>query len=393
MAGFSLDYPNNIQEFRMISHRLLTWMGCISLVVAASLPEMPARAEPGKTKLPETAVPLNRDIPRHRLINERAQKGNVDLIFIGDSITEGWETGGKEVWKKYYEPRKAMNAGISGDRTQHVLWRLDNGNVEKLAPRLAVLMIGTNNFGMNSAEEIATGIKAIVEKLRATLPSTKVLVLGVFPRGETPDDPLRVTNIAVNALIKNLGDDKLVHYLNINDILLNADGSQDREIMPDLVHLTPKGYQRWADAIEPKVAELLDEKTNTEAAFPKRPEGAGPIDKDAPKKFTATKSGLKYRILRKGADAAPKSTATVKVNYEGWLNDGTVFDSSYDRGDATSFPLNAVIAGWTEGLQLVGKGAMIELEIPAHLGYGERGRPGIPPNATMHFLVELLEIE
>lgn len=377
----------------MICRWFFAWAGCVGLVATASLSGTIALGDPVQPQSPETAVPLNRDIPRHKLINERAQKGNLDLIFIGDSITEGWETGGKDVWKKFYEPRKAMNAGISGDRTQHVLWRLENGNVDKLSPKLAVLMIGTNNFGNNTAAEIALGIKAIVDKLRAKLPSTRVLVLGVFPRGETTDDPLRVKNVAVNALIKDLGDGKMVHYLNINESLLNADGSQNREIMPDLVHLAPKGYQLWADAIEPKIAELLDEKTSAEAAFPELPKGAGPIDKDASKKFTATKSGLKYRILRKGGDAAPKATDTVKVNYAGWLDDATIFDSSYDRGDPTSFPLGAVIAGWTEGLQLVGKGGMIELEIPSKLGYGERGRPGIPGNATMHFLVELLEIE
>src|SRR5262245_19800238 len=93
-----------------------------------------------------TMVPLDRNIERHALINNRARQGKVDLLFIGDSITEGWEGNGKDVWQKRYGTRQAMNAGISGDRTQHVLWRLDHGNVEKLSPKLVVLMIGTNNF-------------------------------------------------------------------------------------------------------------------------------------------------------------------------------------------------------------------------------------------------------
>jgi FKBP-type peptidyl-prolyl cis-trans isomerase FkpA len=128
-------------------------------------------------------------------------------------------------------------------------------------------------------------------------------------------------------------------------------------------------------------------------ASPKLPAGAGQIDADAPKALVATPSGLKYRVLRKGAGDMPKATSTVKVHYHGWLDDGKVFDSSYERRDPIAFPLNQVIPGWTEGMQLVAPGGMIELEIPAKIGYGERGAPPvIPPNATLHFLVELLEV-
>ncbi|MFM8497972.1 MAG: FKBP-type peptidyl-prolyl cis-trans isomerase [Planctomycetia bacterium] len=126
---------------------------------------------------------------------------------------------------------------------------------------------------------------------------------------------------------------------------------------------------------------------------PQLPAGAGAIDAAAPKAFTTTGSGLQYRVLRQGAGTKPKATNTVKVNYHGWLDDGKVFDSSYSRGEAIEFPLNGVIPGWTEGMQLVGQGGMIELLIPASLGYGVRGAPPvIPPNATLHFLVELLEV-
>ncbi|MFM7109324.1 MAG: FKBP-type peptidyl-prolyl cis-trans isomerase [Planctomycetaceae bacterium] len=127
--------------------------------------------------------------------------------------------------------------------------------------------------------------------------------------------------------------------------------------------------------------------------FPKLPAGAGEMDKDAPKILAATPSGLQYRVLRKGAGEAPKATSTVKVNYHGWLDDGKVFDSSYARREPIEFPLNGVIPGWTEGMQLVAPGGMIELSIPGKLGYGDRGVPGtIPPGATLHFLVELLEV-
>ena len=128
--------------------------------------------------------------------------------------------------------------------------------------------------------------------------------------------------------------------------------------------------------------------------FPELPKGAGQIDKDAAKNFTEAKSGLKYRILRKGAGAAPKATNTVRVHYHGWLDNGKVFDSSYRRNEDISFGLNQVIKGWTEGMQLVGAGGMIELQIPSALGYGDRGAPpDIPPKATLHFLVELIDVK
>ena len=130
-----------------------------------------------------------------------------------------------------------------------------------------------------------------------------------------------------------------------------------------------------------------------EVPLPKLPAGAGKMDDDAPKKFQTTGSGLKYRILRKGTGANPAATSKVKVHYHGWLDDGKVFDSSYERREPIEFGLNQVIKGWTEGMQLVGKGGMIELEIPSNLGYGDRGAGGaIPPKATLHFLVELLEV-
>jgi FKBP-type peptidyl-prolyl cis-trans isomerase len=127
---------------------------------------------------------------------------------------------------------------------------------------------------------------------------------------------------------------------------------------------------------------------------PALPEGAGPIDAHAPKEFTTTPSGLKYRVLRKGAGGKPKATNTVEVHYHGWLDGGKVFDSSYQRGESIEFPLNGVIPGWTEGMQLVGEEGMIELEIPSKLGYGSRGAGGvIPPDATLHFLVELIDVK
>src|SRR4051794_35531071 len=135
------------------------------------------------------------------------KKEGVNLLFFGDSITQGWN-GAQAVWDRYYGPRNAANFGIGGDRTQHVLWRIENGEVEGIHPKVVVLMIGTNNMGANSADEIADGIAAIVKKLREKLPETKVLLLGIFPRGERPDDPSRDKIKAVNEKAAKLDDGK-----------------------------------------------------------------------------------------------------------------------------------------------------------------------------------------
>lgn len=209
---------------------------------------------------PATTVAVPRDagwMKRHDQINGRAKQGDVDLIFLGDSITQGWEGSGKGAWAKYYGDRKAMNAGIGGDQTQHVLWRLDNGNIEGIKPKLAVIMIGTNNSGGNTSEDIAAGIKAIVAKLRDKLPQTKILLLGVFPRGDKPDNKQRQVNIGANELAKTVADGKNVFYLDIGDKFLQPDGTLTKEIMPDYLHLSEQGYEIWAKSIEAKVAELL----------------------------------------------------------------------------------------------------------------------------------------
>lgn len=199
-------------------------------------------------------------VARHESFNKRVAEGNVDLLLIGDSITQGWEGAGKDVWAKYYTPRHAVNLGIGGDRTQHVLWRLDNGNIKGIHPKAAVLMIGTNNSGSNTPEQIAEGVTAIVQKLRKELPETKILLLAVFPRGADKSDPRRQVNEATNAIVSKLDDGKMVYYLDIGPAFLADDGTLSKEIMPDLLHLNPKGYQIWAEAIEPKLAVLMGEK-------------------------------------------------------------------------------------------------------------------------------------
>lgn len=210
----------------------------------------------------DAVKPVPRDggwMKRHESFNERVKKGNVDLIFIGDSITQGWEGAGKQVWAEKYAPRNAVNLGIGGDRTQHVLWRLDNGNIEGIKPKLAVIMIGTNNSGSNTSEQIADGITAIVKKLREKLPETKILLLGIFPRGADDNDAKRKVNAGANEIVAKLADGKMVEYLDIGPKFLDDKNVLSKEVMPDLLHLTPAAYKIWADAIEDHVARMMGE--------------------------------------------------------------------------------------------------------------------------------------
>src|SRR5438105_7065042 len=155
---------------------------------------------------------------RHEGFLEIARKGHVDVLFLGDSITQGWEGHGKDIWKERYEPLHAANFGIGGDRTQHVLWRLREGKeLEGIHPKVAVLMIGTNNAGSNSAEEIAEGITAIVQELRIQRPDIKVLLLGVFPRSPKPTDKVRDKIKNINEQIAKLDEGKNVRYLDIGE--------------------------------------------------------------------------------------------------------------------------------------------------------------------------------
>ncbi len=217
-----------------------------------------------------STVPAPREgkdwMARHNSFNDRVKQGNVDMILIGDSITHGWEGAGKEVWEQYYAPRNAVNLGIGGDRTEHVLWRLDNGNIDGINPKVAVLMIGTNNHRDNTAEEIAAGVEAIVAKLRSRLPGTRVLLLAIFPRTDVPEE-FRAKLREATALFSKLDSDPMVEFVDIGGAFLNEKGELTKDIMPDLLHLSGEGYKRWAEAIEPFVGKMMAEADGWKALF------------------------------------------------------------------------------------------------------------------------------
>jgi beta-glucosidase len=205
---------------------------------------------------------------RAAMLNDRVkQMPGAQLLFIGDSITQGWEGGGKEVWTRYYGARQAINLGIGGDRTQHVLWRLENGNLEGIQPKAAVIMIGTNNSNGedNTPGQIADGVRAIVLRLREQLPQMKILLLGIFPRGEN-FNPQRGKILQVNQVLQKLDDGRQIIFLDIGHRFLTSEGLIPGELMPDYLHLTPKAYGIWAQAIESILARWLgDEPVQAEA--------------------------------------------------------------------------------------------------------------------------------
>lgn len=197
---------------------------------------------------------------RHKTLNTRAAEAGAkaQVVFIGDSITQGWEGAGREVWAKYYAHRNAVNLGIGGDRTQHVLWRLDNGNLEGLKPKAAVVMIGTNNSNGedNTVEQIADGVTAIVKRLREKLPETKVLLVAIFPRLENPA-PQRGKVLQVNQVLQRLGDNQQVFYVDFGYKFIDAEGLIPRSLMPDYLHLSPEAYGIWAESIEGLLSHII----------------------------------------------------------------------------------------------------------------------------------------
>lgn len=192
----------------------------------------------------------------HESFLKRGKEGPIGVLFLGDSITAGWKWNGKEVWAKNFEKYQSANFGIGGDRTQHVLWRIENGELDGINPKVVVLMIGTNNIG-NEVEEIVKGDTKIVSEIHRRLPNTKVLLLGIFPRNPGASNPFRTKIKAVNTELAKLDDGNKTRFLDIGDKFLAPDGTIPRENMYDLLHLTPAGYQIWADAINPVLEEMM----------------------------------------------------------------------------------------------------------------------------------------
>lgn len=200
---------------------------------------------------------------RHDQKLEAAKTAKCDILFVGDSITQMWESHSGKLWKENYLSRNAFNIGYSGDQTSHVLWRLDNGEMDHFKPKVAVLMIGTNNARHHHKEggpqQTADGVRAIIDRIQKKSPDTEILLLSVFPRGVNAQDRWRLVNDKVNAIISKYDDGDKVHYLDVSSAFLEANGNLSKMVMPDLLHPHAHGYKLWADAMESKLVELLKE--------------------------------------------------------------------------------------------------------------------------------------
>jgi lysophospholipase L1-like esterase len=207
----------------------------------------------------------------HESFLARGKSGPIGVLFLGDSITAGWAAPTRtHIWETYYGKWQPANFGIGGDQTQHVIWRIENGELDGIAPKVVVLMLGTNNTRTHTAAEIAAADKKIVGMIRAKLPHSKVLVLAVFPRGPRKDKEGKIApEVAaeaarqmeiihgVNAELARLDDGQNVRFLDINAVFLGQDGKIPFSIMPDQLHPNTAGYQLWADAMQPTLTAMM----------------------------------------------------------------------------------------------------------------------------------------
>lgn len=225
----------------------------VGVLIAASAPVSVART-------PADAV-TPAELSRHsKIMDEIGRKnGDIGLVLIGDSITDFWAGKGKDSYAEL-AAWKPLNLGVSAERTEHVLKRLLSGELDGYKARVVMIMIGTNNIGHFSDEKpewVADGIKKIIEVVKEKQPQASILLLAIFPRGETPADTRNKRAIETNKLLPALADEKTVFYLDIGYVFLDEQGHVKKELMPDFLHPNTAGYKVWLEAVKPKLSELM----------------------------------------------------------------------------------------------------------------------------------------
>lgn len=239
--------------------RLLSPLAGLAFLASAFAAPMP---EDASTPIPKTGDPVF--FQKHEGFLAWARRGPMGVLFLGDSITEGWVLV-PQLWENHFGRYQPANFGSSGDRTQHVLWRIKQGELDGISPKVVVLLLGTNNSGEHTGAQIAAADKKIVGLIRKKLPHAKILLLAIFPRGPRldntgrPEDWMerRAAINAANAELARLDDGRTIRFLDINDRFLDQNGSIPELLMPDQLHLSPAGYQVWAEAIEQPLAEMM----------------------------------------------------------------------------------------------------------------------------------------
>lgn len=204
----------------------------------------------------EPTVKTDGWVKRHQGFAAEAATSH-DIVFLGDSITD--RARREEVWNKHFDSMKTVNFGIGGDRTENLLWRIQNGELSGPEPKVVVLLIGTNNLRVNTNDEIVEGITAVVQEVRSRVSKSKLLLLGLFPREAQPDAPNRGRIKEINTQISKLAENKFIYFLDIGAAFLESDGTISAEVMSDYLHLTARGYQIWIDSMNETLSALLKE--------------------------------------------------------------------------------------------------------------------------------------
>ena len=240
-----------------IRSRFHVLLGAVHCALAVS---QALSAIPTEPRTPESAVtPVEKSRHNDFMRQIKAAHGDFDFVLVGDSITDGWPKKGADSYARF-APWKPLDLGVSGETTEEVLWRLLNGELDNIHPKVIMIMIGTNNighYGDEKPEWVAAGIKKIIETVRAKQPQAKILLLAIFPRAASPNDSLRQKNDQVNAMLPALADSKNVFFMDIGPKFLDPQGNLSKEIMPDLLHPNDQGYRIWIEAVGPKLQELI----------------------------------------------------------------------------------------------------------------------------------------
>lgn len=238
---------------------LLTLFGAHGACAAADA-AAPARPQCTTNATPRTVAYPWMSIERWKQMHAdqvaRAEKGSIDVMFVGDSITEMWPS---LVWQANFGHLKAANFGIGGDHTGNVLWRLRDPSIASIKPKLVVLLIGVNNLNLcgETPEQVFEGIRAVLAALRKQYPAARILLNAVLPTGEAPDSPERQRVAALDQPVATLGDGKRVVLRDYGPRFIRADGKLSVDLQPDFLHFTEKGYRIWADAMGPDIEQLL----------------------------------------------------------------------------------------------------------------------------------------
>ena len=279
LADYLLNRDYYVAPFSirlMPSHNRLHLIPAVLFALAAAAVAEPVVVWP--IPQPPAGTPVDAfPLPRFNTLywfQERlniARRKPVDLVFDGDSITDFWQDRGKAVWQERYGSMNAVDFAIAWDQVQNALWRLDHGQLDGLHPKLAVLLFGCQNVSVNSAEDIAAGVKVAVADYRKLCPDTHLLLLGVFPCAQLPANPLRAKIKQINQLISKLDDGARITFMDIGDKFLQPDGSISKDVMSDFIHPTEEGYRIWADAIQPVVDQYCPKST---ASVVRTPAGA-----------------------------------------------------------------------------------------------------------------------